>query len=251
MTDLHCHILPGVDDGAANLDVALTLVDMMARQGVRRIALTSHFRSDKMTPEQFLESRSAAWEELKGALKPTADEIQFKLGSEVFFAPGIGQLDLQRLCLEGTDLLLLELPTNYYPQFLDHTLLDLQARGIVPLIAHVERYAYVMEDPSLLAQWIRNGAYIQVNAGALRPERSQRKQVLKLMKWGLVHVIASDTHSPDKRPPNLQMAMQTIRDSLGQETVDRLLRNAQTLFQGELPPDAPIHEPRRILGRWM
>lgn len=251
MTDLHSHILPFMDDGAADLDAALAMLRLEKEQGIRRIALTSHFHCEEMAPEEFLDRRAASFEALKQAWGPEDPDMQLKLGSEVYYSPNIRFRDIRKLCLEGTELLLLELPVNYCPDFLEHTLLDLQAQGITPLIAHVERYSYVLNDPSILADWIENGAYIQINAGSLLRSDKRRKMVLKLLKWGLVHVISSDTHSPDRRPPQLQQAMQEVRKHLGQDTVNRLQQNAEDLFHGYLPQDVDIHHPKRVLGRWV
>ena len=251
MTDLHSHILPEMDDGAADLEAALILLTMQANQGVERIALTSHYNCDEQTPEEFLQRRAASWEKLKTAAEAAGLSPELKLGCEVYFSPKLRQLDCRKLCLEGTELLLLELPVNYCPEFLEETLWDLQSQGITPMIAHVERYGYMLEDPQLLVRLAREGIYAQVNANSLLRQDKRKKQVLKLLKWGLVQVVCSDTHSPDKRPPRLAEAMAVIKKKLGASAGDRLEENARMLFRGGLIQEIGIHEPKRILGSWM
>ena len=251
MTDLHTHILPELDDGAADLEAALVLLTMQANQGVERIALTSHYNCEEQTPEEFLQRRAASWEKLKAAAEATGIAPELKLGCEVYFSPKLRQLDCRKLCLEGTELLLLELPVNYCPEFLEETLWDLQSQGITPLIAHVERYGYMLEDPQLLARLVREGIYAQVNANSLLRHDKRKKQVLRLLKWGLVQVVCSDTHSPEKRPSRLAEAMAVVRKKLGASAEARLEQNAQTLFRGDLIQEVGLHEPKRILGSWM
>lgn len=251
MTDLHTHILPGLDDGAGDLHTALTLLEMELGQGVKRIALTSHYNCEEQTPEEFLARRAASRQKLETALETMGCCPELKLGCEVWFSPKLRQMDCRKLCLEGTELLLLELPTNYCPEFLEETLWDLQSQGITPLLAHVERYGYMLENPELLARLVREGVYAQVNAQTLLREGKRKKMVLKLLKWGLVQLVCTDTHSPEKRPPRLAEAMAEIERKLGAAAAARLEQNAQALFRGSLPKDIRIHQPKRILGSWM
>lgn len=249
MTDLHTHLLPALDDGAADLDKALELLQRQLAQGVRQIALTSHFRPDKMTIPEFLERRAAAWQTLSAHPAVQAADCTLKLGAEVEYSPQLMQTDLHPLCLTGTNVLLLELQVHHRPQFLGRMLDCLQEDGIIPLIAHAERYQYVEENPALLMEWVDRGAYIQINGGSLLRNDRQGKLAMKMIRWGLAHVVASDTHSPEKRPPCLQEAMALVEKKLGEATVRRLQDNAAMLFDGEEPDLRHVTAPRK-LGPW-
>lgn len=249
MTDLHTHILPGMDDGAPDVETALELLNMELLQGVKNIALTSHFHCEKMTLENFLDRRERAYTCIQEVAEEQGKKIQFRKGSEVFFSPRLLQMDLQPLCMEGTDVLLIELPVQHCPPFLREGLFQLRAEGFLPLIAHVERYDYVRSDPALLAKWIDWGAYAQVNAGSILAP--QGKQVLNLIRWGLVQAVASDTHSLKKRPPNMAQAFQLIKQNLGEETVERLEKQAFALFEGEEPEIGRVHVPKRLGPFWI
>ena len=214
MTDLHCHILPGIDDGAKDTTVSLELLRREYEDGVRNIAFTSHFNSERTTVEAFTAKRQAAFEQLTAALEGQPMQFDFKLGAEVFFSPGLCELDTRALCMGDTAYLLLEFPTTHKPHFIRQTLYNLQQQGIVPLIAHIERYPYVLEDPTLLYDWVAAGAYAQINAGALL-EPKLCKKLCKFIQWGLVHVISTDTHSPDKRPPRMAQGVQQLEKLLG------------------------------------
>lgn len=245
MTDLHCHILPGMDDGPKALEDALAMLHEQFRQGVDHIALTSHYHCELEEPEAFLHRREMAFAAL-AARVPEA--VTLKRGCEVFFSPRLLELDVGALCLEGTNVLLLELPVLQKPAFLREVLTGLRQRGVVPLIAHAERYAYVAADPALLARWISLGALIQVNGESVL---EGGRMVRKLVKWGLVHVIASDVHSLRYRPPNLRRALECVSASSGLDLARTLERNARLIFAGKPVPKTEVHVPRRVLGVWV
>ena len=246
MTDLHTHILPGMDDGPKDLDTALALLEQEAEQGVHHVALTSHYHCEGEALSSFLDRREQAFAALSAAASPDMD---LKRGCEVFFSPALLDIDLRALCLEGTDYLLLELPLLQRPAFANEVLFGLRARGIVPLIAHVERYLYVRRDPSVLVDWINLGALIQVNADSLTG--GDAAFVRRLIRWGLVHVLASDAHSVRYRPPELRRGLEAVADRLGADRAAALDRNAALIFAGQTVPESEVHRPRKLLGLWL
>ena len=144
MTDLHCHILPNIDDGAKDVSISLRLLEKEYADGVRNIAFTSHFNSEWTTPDAFLQKRAAAYETLTAALPtgPEAMQFRFKLGCEVYFSPKLCELDAKALCIGDTSYMLVEFPTTHKPHFIRQTFALLQEQGVLPLIAHIERYPY-------------------------------------------------------------------------------------------------------------
>jgi protein-tyrosine phosphatase len=153
----------------------------------------------------------------------------------------------EELCLEGTKVLLLELPVLQKPAFLREVLTALVQKGITPLIAHVERYQYVAQDPRILADWMELGALIQVNAQSVLDGGLARKMV----RWGLCHVIASDAHSLEHRPANLPPALELIAKCMGRMKAQELEQNAAALYDGMMIPTGPIRTPKRVLGLWL
>lgn len=254
MTDLHCHLLPGIDDGAKNLEISLKLLEMDAASGVQRIALTSHFNPERQTLEEFVQARAQAFLTMYQAMKETdlAGKLEFKLASEVYFSPGLRELDMTPLCIGKTRFVLVEFPVTHRPFGLEETLYTLQERGFTPIVAHIERYSFVLENPAVLYEWVTSGFYIQINATTLLHGDKRLKRFLyQLIQWNLVHIIASDAHSPNRRPPNLAEGMALIRADLGDEMADRLIQNSEKIFAGwelDLPE---IHCPRRRFGRWV
>lgn len=240
MTDLHTHILPGMDDGPKDPETARQLLDMQLRQGVKRVALTSHYHPEMEQLDAFLDRREGAFEALQEVCPP---QLTLKKGCEVYFTPALLNVDAGKLCLEGTSVLLLELPVLQKPAFLTEVLTVLAQRGITVLIAHAERYLYVQRDPGILARWKELGAVIQLSAGAMTDDPLARKMV----KWGLADVLASDAHSPQHRPPDLKKGM----SALDAETARSLQRNADMLFSGRQIPKRPVHVPKKVLGFWL
>lgn len=244
MTDLHTHILPGVDDGPKSLPDAMALVERAAIQGVDCIALTSHFSCENESMDAFLERREIAFTALREACPK---ELSLKRGCEVYFSPRLLMENAEVLCLEGTKVLLLELPVLQKPAFLREVLTALVQKGITPLIAHVERYQYVAQDPRILGEWVELGALIQVNAQSVLNGGLARK----LIKWGLCHIVASDAHSRRHRPVNLRAALDMVSKALGAEKARELEANAADLFSGRTVIPGPYRMPKKVMGFWL
>jgi protein-tyrosine phosphatase len=250
MTDLHCHILPGMDDGAKDVAVSLELLRKEFQDGVNQIALTSHFNSERDDIETFLAKRAAAYDCLCKALEQEPMQFTFKLGAEVYYSPKLCDLDVQALCMQDTAYLLMEFPTTHRPHFVRQTMQSLRSRGVIPLIAHVERYPYVMDDPQLLYEWVAAGAYAQINARALL-DIKRRNKLLKWIDWDLVHVLSTDTHSLDKRPPLLGEAVAMLEKKRGSETARRIVNQGDALFADQELDTSTPHQPRKVLGMWI
>ena len=253
MTDLHCHLLPGMDDGAKDEQAAVDLICTSYKQGVRRIALTSHFLPDEMALDEFLSRRQAAYSRLLKALRQTEipiGEIAFRLGAEVLYSPMLVELPSNLLCLEGTNLMLLEFREGEVPFGVEETVFRLQLRGIVPLLAHVERYRFVLEDPRWLYRWVSGGGYAQINASTILAGGRRSRLPEDLIRWNLVHVLASDAHSLHYRPQNLAEGLRAVCKRLGTQTAERLEENAVCLFSGGLPETGVTHMPQKGWMRW-
>lgn len=253
ITDLHCHLLPGIDDGAFDRAEALKLLKAEYNSGVRQIALTSHFNCEDQNLTEFLYARNKAKKALDEGIAANYvkwPDLALKLGAEVFFSPNICRIDAAKLCLEGTPFLLMELPVNRIPAYFEETIYHLQACGIILVIAHVERYQYVTDNPTILCEWIDKGLLIQVNAGPVLEKGKRAKRNFNYLKWNLAHIMASDAHSMQKRPPNLREGLDAVSRVVGIETAKRINDNADLIFRGIQPEINEIHCPIKRLGRW-
>ena len=250
MTDLHSHILPGVDDGAQNIRISLELLRRQYADGVTQIALTPHFHFGEQTTLDFLRKRTAAARQLAPAFRAAKLPQRIRMGAEVFYSSQLAEADLRPLCLAGTNLLLIEFHPSYFPAEAPNVLYQLTRLGIVPLIAHVERYLFVRENPNVLCDLIESGVYTQMNATSLTLHKKHRPLLVRMIRSGLVHVLSTDTHSPEKRPPMLGEAFELVAAECGAETVRRMKKTADALFRGETPARPEPHEMRRIFGAW-
>lgn len=210
MTDMHCHILPGMDDGSRSTAESLAMLEASAAQGIRRIVATPHFYAMENNPEKFLSRREAAFVQLKTVWRPGLPEI--KLGAEVCWFEGVSHCDdLERLRIEGTQLLLLEMPFAVWTERMIQEVRTLQSRpGITVLLAHVERYLGE-QPPAVWDELLRLGVLNQCNADFFLQWRTRRRAV-QMLRDGRIHFLGSDSHNMDARPPRLGKALKILSE---------------------------------------
>ena len=201
--DLHSHILPGIDDGSANVEMSLNMLRAAAAQGVQQIAATPHYYPVESV-EDFLTRRNTAAETLRSAMASSGERLpRVVLGAEVAYRPGIGYEEcLKDLCIGGTEYLLLELPFAPWGSEVARDLCNMVcARGITPILAHLERYLKLQKRKALETV-LQQGVLVQMNGEALL-ERRSRSKALKMLKDGTVHLLGSDCHNLTSRKPDL------------------------------------------------
>lgn len=246
LIDLHCHILPGIDDGAKNIDVSMQLLQQELDSKVAGICFTPHFYYERMTLEEFTANRHKAFSQLAQHIRPLGLQLALKTGAEVYFTPALLSLDLRKLAIYDTDYLLIELPTSFHPTGIEDLLFEVQQQGFIPILAHVERYPYVTENPTLLYDWVSGGALAQINASGLIRAGYTAKLLQKYIDWNLVHLLCSDAHHPEKRPANLGAGFA----ALPQKVQNRFQENAVNVFLGnDIHPEDPI-KPKYRFGHW-
>lgn len=225
MIDFHSHVLPGMDDGSHSVEESAEMLRTLARQGVDRLALTSHFYADENGPERFLERRAAAFERLQAVL--TEDMPQVYLGAEVYYFRGISRMEgLEDLRLERSAVLLLEMPFDTWPESAVREIVDLCRDGrFVVMLAHIERYLkYQKRD--VWDRLLSEGAVMQVNASFFRPGLHQGKAI-RMAKEGRIHVLGTDCHNMNARRPNYDEAIAQLDRRLGQAWTDRFLNRIE------------------------
>jgi len=228
MTDIHSHILQNIDDGAVCIQQALKLLHMQQSDGVSKVMLTPHCNVNMIDIEKFIDKRACEYQKLMEHAK--GFQIEISLGAEVMFSPQLLDIDLAPLCYSGTKNILIELPWSNLPPLLAEVLSQIKLSGYTPVLAHVERYRYLMRNLDLLKKLVRAGIYTHVNAESII---YNRKIALNLIKGDLAHMVASDAHSVDIRPPLLGKAMGIIRKKLGQNTAEMLIRNANAIVKSD------------------
>lgn len=190
LTDIHSHILPGVDDGAEDLATTKAMLLAAKDAGVTAIIATPHLRK-----------KAADFGCIRGAfhgVKPMFDEngVELRLGYECHYGMLLDGLDAKACTLGGTNVLLLEFSSGYLPLQWENDINDMQRSGLDVVIAHPERYEPIQRDISVAERMTEIGCELQVSAGSLTGSvfSKTRKCALKLLDKGLVGYIASDAH---------------------------------------------------------
>jgi protein-tyrosine phosphatase len=251
LLDLHCHILPGVDDGAVDLPDAIAMARAAVAGGIRAVCASSHLgvRLFGTTPELLASERAVlvqalAEEEVPLTVLPGAEN--FLAGSDpVRFAEEALPLG------ESDRYILMDFSMSEVPSVLPAALAALAARGRTAVIAHPERNRALQRDPSPLAAWVAQGALLQVNAsslaGYLGPEA--REAGLQLLRAGAAHVLSSDAHGRDRRPFCLAEGWAVAAGEVGEEEADRLVRERPwKIARGEPIATEPPRLPSRTGG---
>jgi protein-tyrosine phosphatase len=249
MVDLHCHILPGLDDGPKTFDDSLAMAEDAIADGITHVVATPHASSDY--PFDYSRVRAAR------------DELSARLAGRLTLATGCDfHLNVENLaairddprsyCINQKDYLLVEFNEFSIPPSMDQTLHELQLAGLRPIVTHPERNAILRTRPERLYTWISQGSYLQITAGSLTGVFGPAAQELSWL-WiskGWVHFISSDAHNTARRPLKLKFAFDEIARQLGQERARALLiDNPRAAFDGlplpYVPEVAPLSEPRK------
>ena len=198
MIDIHCHLLPGVDDGAGAMADSIGIVKNALLSGVHTIVCTPHIL-DIPSPA-YIQQIQHSFAELQQYLIDEQLPMEIVTGAEFLISPDVPALVKQHtfLTLNGTGkYVLVEFPLNEIPSYAEEVLFELCVSGITPIIAHPERYFDISDDLNILVKFIQGGALCQLNAGSLlgRYGKRIRKTSKQLIAHGLVHIIASDSHS--------------------------------------------------------
>ena len=217
MIDWHSHVLPQIDDGSRSLEESAELLTMLSAQGVNTVIATPHFYPNDESVSKFLERRALAYEKLASILNDGMPKVI--LGAEVSYYSGISHNEeLSKLCIEGTRLLLLEMP---FAKWTDHTIreiIEIASRGDVTVVlAPIERY-FDIQSEKIFASLQEYGVIMQVNSSFFNRNTTKRK-ALKLLANGKIQLIGSDTHNVSTRPPTLSDAYNTIEKKFGKDFI--------------------------------
>ncbi|MFS0637352.1 CpsB/CapC family capsule biosynthesis tyrosine phosphatase [Mesobacillus foraminis] len=252
MIDIHCHILPGIDDGAQHIDNSIDMAKAAVQEGIHKIIATPHHKNGRYdnTKQEIVEKVA----ELNNRLMDEGIPLTILPGQE----PAInGELleDVQKgeiLSLNNTQYQFVELPSSHVPRYTTQMLFDLQLKGLTPVIVHPERNMEIQERPELLYNMIEKGALAQLTAGAVCGKFGKRVKNLSfdLIEANLVHFIASDAHNIYKRAFNMKQAFDIVESKYGFDMVYLFEENAELLVDGQnVYKEVPQHvKKKKFLG---
>ena len=252
MIDLHSHILPALDDGAPDLDIALAMARAAVDDGISTMVATPHL-DDRYGLDALAIGEHVG--HLNLALARAGIALAVLPGAEVAHtrAASLDAPELRAACLGDSKALLVESPYTSVP-FFDELVFDLQVRGFRPLLAHPERCAMFQDDIGRLEALVERGVYCAVNGGSIAGRFGHKVQrfAQALVRRGLVHCVASDCHDIKRRPPGLSKAFEDAEadiPGIGAQA-DWLTTAVPAALLGDkpLPPRPPLPEPPS--GRW-
>ncbi len=228
MIDLHSHILPGIDDGSRDLQMSNTMLCTMQQQGVETVVATPHFYALQDNPENFLQSRTEAFEKLQ----PEENMPRVLLGAEVAYFDGMSNTDqLEKMQLGNSGLLLVEMPFGpWSPRMIREVCLLPVQLGLRPVLAHVDRYRRKDQLPRYAGELLEQGVLFQCNAQAFIDVTS-RRWALGQLAHDQIHFLGSDTHNLTTRAPNLSQAAQIITKKLGSGVLEELTQFSKEMLK--------------------
>lgn len=234
MIDIHSHIIPGIDDGSKNIDITIEMLKNAANDGISSIVATPHFCFDygKATiteVKQYVEKLN---------LLVQKENINIKIfsGQEVYFYEGM--IADYKNGITGTindsRYMLIEFPMDKFPENAFDVLYELKIKNIVPIIAHVERYRYIVDDPSFINRMIDEEYLFQLNAGSIEGKfgSSIQKTAEMLLENGIYSFIGSDAHGVGRRCTGLKTALDICKD-IDENSVEIFLVNSEKLLDNK------------------
>jgi len=239
MVDLHCHLLPGIDDGAQTIEDSLAMAEDAIRDGITCVVATPHANTEYHF--DYAKVRAAR------------EELQSRLGQRLTIATGCDfhlnpenllalKNDAAPFCINQKDYLLVEFNEFSIPRAMDQTLHELHLMGLRPIITHPERNGILRSQPERLRGWVQLGCYAQVTAGSLSGVfgAGAQQDAWTWIDQGLVHFVASDGHNTERRPVKLKLAYEAIAKARGKELAEALLvENPKAVIGGAALPYAP------------
>ncbi|MFN3975014.1 MAG: tyrosine-protein phosphatase [Dehalococcoidia bacterium] len=225
LTDLHCHLLPNLDDGPETQEEALSMARLLAEGGVATVVATPHAKEvETIGGREALQERVAYFQQ---ALGEAGIPLSVAVGAEHLLLPDlVGMVEQGKaITLNGSRFLLVELDFFHFPLYTEQAIFDLRLRGAVPVLAHPERQALLQRQPHRLRRLARMGVLFQVTGASLLGTfgEAARRTAEALIKEGLAHAIATDAHhAQGPRAPTTAPVVELVTRLVGEANARRL-----------------------------
>jgi protein-tyrosine phosphatase len=239
MVDLHCHILPGIDDGSKDPEESLAMAESAIAEGITHVVATPHSSSTWTFDFKRVRECRDALQSLVGDRLVLATGCDFHMSPENMIAL---REDAPRFCINQKDFLLVEFNEFSIPPAMDDRLHEIQLAGMRPVITHPERNAILRAHPERLERWVRHGNYVQVTGGSVTGSfgAAAQEDALRWIAEGLVHFVSSDAHNIRSRPLRLRDAYSAVAGKFGEEKAQALfVENPLAAFEGRDLPHVP------------
>jgi len=234
--DFHCHILPDVDHGSSSVEQSLRMLRAAKESGIRTIVAAHHFYGQKSTVSDFLDKRNQAYDLLHKAMMPEEQLPRIVKGAEVYMTTELAHLkDLDRLCIENTDYILIEMPYEYWSKWVYESIFHIIVeRKLIPVIAHVERFFTPMRKDSEIAALLEMDVYAQMNTDSIA-DWQRRHKALELIDRRGIHILGTDAHDELHIARDVQKAERIIGKFYGTELLDYYDANAAAILANRQP----------------
>ncbi|SHK36938.1 protein-tyrosine phosphatase [Anaerobranca californiensis DSM 14826] len=233
LVDTHNHLLPGIDDGAKNIEETIEMCKIAADDGIKKIVATPHYIKGELETEPSVIKGLVG--EVNKLLQKQGIDIEILPGHEVFVDPAIPQLLKDNLLctINNSKYLLIELPMGSTPKYIEELIYSIRLNGYVPIIAHPERNVEIMENPNLLYRFIELGAMAQLTTWSIQGNYGKKVQETAeiLLKHDMYSLIGTDAHSPTKRRPKLEKGINLVQQIVGIERANLLMKNAELIIE--------------------
>ncbi|MCX8074600.1 MAG: hypothetical protein N2749_03335 [Clostridia bacterium] len=245
MIDIHTHILSGIDDGSKSLENSIKIMEEAKKNGYTKIVVTPHYIEGSYETDN--EEKLKLLQIMQQRLKEKNLDIELLLGNEVFITENIFYLiKNNKVCtINNSRYLLIELPRNDKIFNIDNYIFALKNCGIIPIIAHPERYRYVQENPNILIEYIEKGALFQLNTESLIGSygRASKKTAKILVENNMVQFLATDSHRTNREYDNITNVKKLLLKLTDEENINRLMSiNPDLVIKNQ---DIDVKEPIR------
>lgn len=235
-TDIHTHIIPGVDDGAESIEISLEMLKIAWEDGISQMILTPH--NKPMRHNVSPESMKKRTEDLMREAASLGLDFTFWLGNEFYYRSDLPEvLEAKRGCtMAGSSYVLVEFGPMDEFEYIRNGVYQIQATGYRPIVAHVERYQSILTKPYRVEELKEMGAYIQVNAGSITGQYGfgTKRMTKGLLKDELADFVATDAHDTAKRSPKLSECAKYISKKFGEDYMQKLFfENPKKLIANE------------------
>ena len=231
--DIHSHILYGIDDGSKTLEESIEIIKQHIEMGFKDIVLTPHYIENSKY-ETDNKEKTKLLETLKKETKKQKLDINLYLGNEVF-VNNILEIKKEKISkINNSKYLLIEFPMNEKPK---NILYEIKIQGIIPVIAHPERYSFVQKNPDLVDEWIEEGALLQSNYGSIIGVYGDnaKKTIKKLLKKNKIKALATDIHFPNNKIyQNIEKSRKRIKKIIGEEKfIELTITNPKKIIENK------------------
>jgi len=234
MIDIHSHLIPKIDDGSGSVEETVKMIEEARQAGFTDIILTSHYMEEYYEPEgEIIE----LWtQQLQNVIDNEPIDVKLYSGNEVYITENVIELlkNNKINTLANSRYLLMELPLNSNVKYAYEVIFHLKSLGIIPIIAHPERYSYVQNNLEEVKKLIEQGCLIQCNFASIIGlyGREAKKTIQKLLKQDLVHFLGSDCHKPNTIYKNMNKIMKELNKTISREQIMKItVKNPKMILE--------------------